>query len=88
MVIPMVRLKIRVGPKGQIVIPKVLREAYNIVEGGIVIIEPREDGILIRKIADPDKVIEWIKARRKRINGKMGHLGDLRTTDLEEEFEE
>ncbi|RLI78869.1 AbrB/MazE/SpoVT family DNA-binding domain-containing protein [Archaeoglobales archaeon] len=84
----MVRLKIRVGPKGQIVIPKVLREAYNIVEGGIVIIEPREDGILIRKIADPDKVIEWIKARRKRINGKMGHLGDLRTTDLEEEFEE
>jgi len=88
MVIPMVRLKIRVGPKGQIVIPKVLREAYNIVEGGIAIIEPREDGILIRKVADPDKVIEWIKARRKRINGKMGRLGDLSTTDLEEEFEE
>jgi len=87
MVISMVRLKIRVGPKGQIVIPKVLREAYNIVEGGTVIIEPREDGILIRKIIEPDKVIEWIRARRRRINGIMGHLGELRIIDLEEEFE-
>ena len=84
----MVKLKIRVGPKGQIVIPKVLRKAYNIVEGGVVTIEPREDGILIRKIVDPDEVIEWIKSRRKRIKGKMGRLGDLKKVSLEEEFEE
>ncbi len=88
MVIPMVKLKIRVGPKGQIIIPKVLREVYNIVEGGIVTIEPREDGILIRKIVDPDRVIEWIRARRKQIRGRVGHLGELETVDLEEEFEE
>ncbi|MBP1912905.1 AbrB/MazE/SpoVT family DNA-binding domain-containing protein [Thermococcus stetteri] len=33
MVIPMVSIRLKVGPKGQIVIPKVFREAYGIKEG-------------------------------------------------------
>ena len=83
----MVKLRVKVGPKGQIVIPKILRDAYNIVEGNIVFIEPRDDGILIKKPMDPDQIIDWIKSRRKRIHGKMGILGELGHIDLEEEFE-
>ena len=84
----MVKLRVKVGPKGQIVIPKLLRKAYNIVEGGTVLIEPREDGILIRRNMDPDEVIRWIKERRKKLRAKKGRLGDLEEADLEEEFED
>ncbi len=83
----MVRIRVKVGPKGQIVIPKVFREAYRIREGGYVIVEPRDDGLLIRGVEDPEKVIEWIRERRKKVKSLLGRLGDLSTVDLEEEFE-
>ncbi len=87
MVILMVKLRIKVGAKGQILIPKILREEYRIKEGGMVIIEPREEGVLVRGIEDPDSLIKWIKERRKRIPGKKGRIGELAEVDLEEEFE-
>ena len=34
----MVSIRVKVGPKGQIVIPKVFREAYGIKEGGEVLL--------------------------------------------------
>jgi AbrB family looped-hinge helix DNA binding protein len=40
--------KSRVGPKGQITIPKELRDRYHLMEGEEVIIIPSEDGILIK----------------------------------------
>jgi AbrB family looped-hinge helix DNA binding protein len=33
-----VKLKLKVGPKGQIIIPKMLREKYGIKENGYVIV--------------------------------------------------
>lgn len=83
----MVKLKVKVGPKGQIVIPKILRDAYKIKEGGMVFIEPRQEGILIRGIEDPDTLIKWISRRRREIQGRMGKIGELARVDLEEEFE-
>jgi len=53
-----VRLRIKVGPKGQIVIPKMFREAYRIKEGGYAVIEPTERGLSIRGIEDPEEVVE------------------------------
>ena len=84
----MVKLKVKVGPKGQIIIPKPLREAYNIKEGGNVLIEPREEGILIRKIMKEDELFRWLKDRRKKLGAKLGKLGDLAQSYLEMEFEE
>ncbi len=84
----MVKLKIKVGPKGQIIIPKVLREAYGIREGGYVIIEPYDDKLVIRGLEDPRDVIKWVKERRKKLKSKMARLGDLVKIDLEEEFDE
>lgn len=84
----MVKLRVKVGPKGQIVIPKIFREAYRIREGGYAILEPEEDGLKIRGVAPPEEVIEWIRERRKRIGGKQARLGELLGVSLEEEFED
>jgi len=37
-----------VGPKGQILIPKIFRERYGLKEGGIAVMESEESGVLIR----------------------------------------
>jgi len=87
-VILLVRIRVKVGPKGQIVIPKVFREVYRIREGGYVILEPADDKLIVRGVEDPEEVLEWIRKRRERIKGKEARLGDLIKVDLEEEFEE
>ncbi len=83
----MVRLRVKVGPKGQIVIPKMFRDAYRIKEGGYAVIEPRDDGLLIRGLEDPEEVLEWIRRRKESIRcTREARLGDLAEVDLEEEF--
>lgn len=84
----MVKLRVKVGPKGQIIIPKVLREAYKIREGGYAILEPLDEGLVIRGVEDPNKIIEWIRERRMKSKGVEARLGELAKVDLEEEFEE
>jgi len=88
LVILLVRIRVKVGPKGQIVIPKIFREAYRIKEGGYVILEPAEGELKLRGIEDPKEVLKWIKERRRRLGGREARLGDLARVDLEEEFEE
>ena len=87
MVILLVRIRIKVGPKGQIVIPKIFREVYRIREGGYVILEPAEGELRLRGVEDPKDVLNWIRERRKRLGGREARLGDLARVDLEEEFE-
>ncbi len=41
--------KTRVSSKGQVVIPKALRNRFGIKEGGEVIVEAIEEGVLIMK---------------------------------------
>lgn len=87
----MVRIRVRVGPKGQIVIPKVLREAYRIREGEYVFLEPSEQGLMLRGTEPPSVVLEWIRERRDKLRAKgarTARLGELADIDLEEEFEE
>jgi len=77
---------VKVGPKGQVVIPKALREAYRIVEGGYVLLELTERGILLRGVEDPEEVVSWIRKRRARVSGGEARLGELEGVELEEEF--
>ncbi len=84
----MVKLRIKVGPKGQLVIPKMLREAYHIKEGHYALIEPEEDGLKIRGVPPPVEVIEWIRKRRAKKGARPARLGELADVDLEEEFED
>jgi len=85
----MVELRIRVGSKGQILIPKVFRERYGIESNGFVILEPTDEGLLIRGRPSPEQVLAELR-RHVEVVGKMGsgaRLGDLKETSLEEEFE-
>jgi AbrB family looped-hinge helix DNA binding protein len=42
-----------VGPKGQVVIPKEIRDETGLVEGSEVSVEVRNGDVLIRRIAPP-----------------------------------
>ena len=48
----MVALRLRMRRRGYLIIPKILRERYGFEEGGWVLVELREDGILIKPSGD------------------------------------
>ena len=78
----MVGMSIRrkVGPKGQIVIPKVFRESLGIKPGDEVLMEIGEKELRIRPEADPEKFIEeFCSAGGKKLTRKI---------DLEKVLEE
>ena len=87
----MVELKIKVGPKGQILIPKVFRDRYGLKEGEVVVIEPEEEGVLIRgrpSIQETEREIETHLSDLKAKGIKGPKLGELKKVYLEMEFEE
>lgn len=87
----MVELRIKVGPKGQILIPKVFRDRYRLKEGDVVVIEPEEEGVLIRGRPSPqetDREIERHLSELKAKGIKGPRLGELKKVYLEMEFEE
>ncbi|MBX6423447.1 AbrB/MazE/SpoVT family DNA-binding domain-containing protein [Thermosulfurimonas sp. F29] len=43
------RQEIRIGKRGVVVIPAELRKRYKLEEGDLLLVEAREDGILLRK---------------------------------------
>ncbi|MGC9135180.1 AbrB/MazE/SpoVT family DNA-binding domain-containing protein [Caldisphaera sp.] len=61
----MVKLKLKIGPKGQVIIPKKLREAYKIKENGYVIVEVTDDGLIIKGQPDLKEVFSWVRERQK-----------------------
>jgi AbrB family looped-hinge helix DNA binding protein len=58
--------KVKVSPKGQIVIPKEFRDKFGIKEGEEVIVEELEEGVLVMK-----KIKEPVKAMRGLFKGKF-----------------
>jgi len=80
----MAKLRLKVGPKGQIIIPKILREKYRIRENDYVFIELRDDELVITRAPSIDETLEWIRLRRKRLKARQAVLGELSEVDLEE----
>lgn len=72
-----------VGPKGQIVIPKIIREALGIQPGDEIIMEVREGELLIKPGLDPEKFVEDFCSVRGR---KLTQEIDLEKI-IEEEVE-
>ena len=62
----MVKLKVKVGPKGQIVIPKVIRDKIGIKPGKILTIDEKDGTILIEK-SDLGEFVEWLKKNRRKV---------------------
>ena len=84
-------LRIKVGPKGQILIPKVFRDRYRLEEGDVVVIEPGEEGVLIRGRPSPKEIEQEIERHVSELKAKGikgPRLGELKKVYLEMEFEE
>ncbi len=86
-------LKLKVGRKGYIILPKAVREAVGIDEGDEVIVEIR-DGIVLKPVkrrVDVEKLRESLRRHvevlRKVSNRREPKPGELSRTYLEEEFE-
>ena len=88
----MVELKLSVSGKGQILIPKVLRDRYGVKEGGIVLVEPTNEGLLLKRRPTPEEILEALQRHTTKLRNagiKGPKLGELKTTTyLEMEFEE
>lgn len=86
-------LKLRVGRKGYIILPKAIRDAVGIDEGDEVIVEIR-DGIVLKpakKKVEPEKLreslrkhVETLKKIPDRVEPKPGELAQAY---FEEEIE-
>ena len=74
----------KVGPKGQIVIPKIVRESLGIQPGDEVVMEIKEKELLIRREVSPEKFVNDFCSVAKR---KLTRKVDLERI-LEEEVEE
>lgn len=76
----MVRVKVKVGEKGQIVIPKMLREMLGIEPKKFVTIEMQEDRAVILRRSTKE-LVEWLEVNRKPV------ARDVSRYSLENEFE-
>ena len=86
-------LKLKVGRKGYIILPKAVREAVGIDEGDEVIVEIK-DGIVLKpakRSVDVDKLRESLRKHveiLREIHGRREPKpGELAQIYLEEEFE-
>jgi len=86
-------LRLKVGKKGYVILPKAVREAAGIEEGDEVIVEV-DDGIILKPVkrkVNPEKLREDFKRHvesLKRIKGRREPKpGELAKSYLEEEFE-
>ncbi|MEM3065050.1 MAG: AbrB/MazE/SpoVT family DNA-binding domain-containing protein [Candidatus Nitrosotenuis sp.] len=73
-----------VGERGQIVLPKKLRERFNLRPGKKVIVEERADSIILKPDQDPKAFVEEFVSVPRKVK-KLG-ISDIKKV-LEEEYE-
>jgi AbrB family looped-hinge helix DNA binding protein len=86
----MVKLRLKVGEKGQVLIPKLFREKYGIKEGEEIAMEPREEGLLLRGRPSKEEALLSLREHASKIKAldiKGPKLGELKQTYHEAEFE-
>lgn len=71
----MVKLKVRLSEKGQIVIPKIFRQTYKLIPNQEVLMSDEEDGVLIKNLDDDvvGKLKEIAEVAAKKRKGKPFH---------------
>jgi AbrB family looped-hinge helix DNA binding protein len=86
----MVKLKLKVGEKGQVLIPKVFRDKYGIREGEEIAMEPRDEGILLKGRPSKEEALLSLRQHASKIRSlhiKGPKFGELKHTYQEMEYE-
>lgn len=88
-------LKLRVGRKGYVILPKALREALGIEEGDELVAQVSDGGLLLkpaRRRVDQDRLRLAFREHVEKLRGVRGRIepkpGELAEAYLEEEFEQ
>lgn len=76
----------KLGQKGQLVIPKVVREFLGINPGDVVVIEVREKEVLIKPGVDPERFVEDFCSPTETKLKKKLDLERLLEEEVEERF--
>lgn len=80
------RIQVKLGDKGQLVIPKIIRESIGLMENKPAILEVKEKAVEIRPFPEEDLVRKW-RERAKKYGGDLEKLGWVYGDRLyEEEF--
>lgn len=86
----MVKLKLKVGEKGQVLIPKLFRDKYGIREGEEIAMEPRDEGILLKSRPSKEEALLSLREHTSKIKSlrlRGSKLGELKHTFQEMEYE-
>jgi AbrB family looped-hinge helix DNA binding protein len=81
----MLRLKSKLGPKGQAVIPKEIREMMGIRPGSEVVFEVRGDEVVVKPLQNRSSVDELIRLIPREL--KVKNEVDLKKIILSEALE-
>lgn len=76
------KVRVRVGKRGQVVIPKEIREKTGVKEGVEVVVEVKGDVVTISRASPPTE--DYVSYYRLTYSKKLGHDVDIRRL-LEEE---
>ncbi|MEM2849402.1 MAG: AbrB/MazE/SpoVT family DNA-binding domain-containing protein [Candidatus Bathyarchaeia archaeon] len=63
----MVKLKLKVGPKGQIALPKIFRDKLGIKPYSYVIADVKEEEISLQRGLDSEELLNWLRESRKLV---------------------
>jgi AbrB family looped-hinge helix DNA binding protein len=74
-------LKRKLGPKGQLLLPKTIREFLGIKPGDDILIEITENEVKIRSAVNPDQYLSKLYETSKKLKTKM----DIEAS-IEEEY--
>lgn len=80
------KLRRKIGQKGQIVIPKVVRESAGIKPGDEIVMEVKEKEVVIRPGMDPEGFVESFCLVTGRKLTKKVDLERLLEQEVEERF--
>ncbi len=86
----MVSVKKNLGKKRQIYLPKIFTDQFGLEPGDNVFITLQTDGILISKRPNIDNIKEYLTelSEKRKKQGIVANLGDLKGVSLEDEFED
>ncbi|MHA1232008.1 MAG: AbrB/MazE/SpoVT family DNA-binding domain-containing protein [Candidatus Helarchaeota archaeon] len=61
----------KLGPKGQIVIPKVIRDMLGVKPGDVIYLEIRNNEVIIKQKPSPEDFLEKFYKTSKKLNNKI-----------------